>query len=201
MMNICRLVCLHPFSALLRHEVSMFPPIQSVANQSGDARSCVSRVRNAFIISISLRAFHCHRVARGYVSLASQNSRTNARDGYTDMKTLPRGIAGNEYLCNKDSKKSLHFLLSKEKTKTVPSSTSHRLVMHLHTLRTVIKPTPADIPHRTVMPVPPSRTTEKHFPHHKKAFPTPQESPYRDTEKALPKPGRHRLATQKHTFL
>ena len=140
-------------------------------------------------------------VARFYVSLASQNSRTNARDGYTDMKKLLRGIPGNEYLCNKDSKKSLHFLLSKEKTKTVPSSTSHRLVMHLHTLRTVIKPTPPDIPHRTVMPVPPSRTTEKHFPYHKKAFPTPQESPYRNTEKALPKPGRHRLATQKHTFL
>ena len=41
---------------------------------------------NAFILTISLRAFHCHRVACGYVSLASQNSRTNARDGYTDMK-------------------------------------------------------------------------------------------------------------------
>lgn len=43
MMNICRLVCLHPFSALPRHEVSMFPPIQSVANQSGDAKYCVSQ--------------------------------------------------------------------------------------------------------------------------------------------------------------
>ena len=159
MMNICRLVCLPPFSALPRREVSMFPPIQSVANQSGDAKYCVSRGENAFILSISLHAFHCHRVARGYVSLASQNSRTNARDGYTDMKTLPRGIAGNEYLCNKDSKKSLHFLLSKEKTKTVPSSTSHRLVMHLHTLRTVIKTTPEDILHKTGSPQPSSRTT------------------------------------------
>ena len=108
---------------------------------------------------------------------------------------------GNEYLCNKDSKKSLHFFLSKQKTKTVPSSPSHRQIMHLHTLRTAIKPTPADIPHITVMPVPPSRTTEKHFPHHKKALFTPQESPYCDTEKALPQHGRYRLATQKHTFL
>ena len=73
--------------------------------------------------------------------------------------------------------------------------------MHLHTLRTAIKPTPADIPHITVMPVPPSRTTEKHFPHHKKALFTPQESPYRDTEKALPQHGRYHFATQKHTFL
>ncbi len=45
MMKICRLVCLPPFSALPRHEVSMFPPIQSVANQSGDAKSCVSQAR------------------------------------------------------------------------------------------------------------------------------------------------------------
>ena len=111
------------------------------------------------------------------------------------------GCCGNEYLCNKESKKSLHFFLSKERIKTVPSCPSHRQVLLLPTLRTAIKPTPADISHRTVTPVPPSRTTEKHFPYHKKAFPTPQESPYRDTEKALPKPGRHRLATQKHTFL
>ena len=124
------------------------------------------------------KRIHPHRIiahvsmpwaARDYVSLASQNSRTNARDGYTDVKKEPRGIAGNEYLCNKDSKKSLHFFLSKQKTKTVPSSPSHRQIMHLHTLRTAIKPTPADIPHITVMPVPPSRTTEKPFSHHRKA--------------------------------
>ena len=113
----------------------------------------------------------------------------------------PRGIAGNEYLCNKESKKSLHFFLSKQKTKTVPSSPSHRQVMLLHTFRTAIKPTPAVIPHNIGSPRPSSRTTEKHVPHRKKAFPTPQESPYRDTEKALPQPGKHCLATQKHTFL
>ena len=118
-----------------------------------------------------------------------------------NLPQKPRGIAGNEYLCNKDSKKSLHFLLSKEKTKTVPSKHSHPLHQLLPTLRTAIKPTPADISHRTVTPVPPSRTTEKHVPHHRKAFPTPQESPYRDTEKALPQPGRHLLAAQQHTFL
>ena len=88
----------------------------------------------------------------------------------------PRGIAGNEYLCNKDSKKSLHFLLSKEKTKTVPSSPSHRQVMLLHTFRTAIKPTPAVIPHNIGSPRhPPApqkstfRTIKKPFPHHKKA--------------------------------
>ena len=140
-------------------------------------------------------------VARFYVSLASQNSRTNARDGYTDMKTLPRGIAGNEYLCNKDSKKSLHFLLSKERIKTVPSKHSHPLHQLLPTLRTAIKPIPADILHNIGSPRPSSHITGKHVPHRKKAFSTPQESPYRDTEKALPQPGKHCLATQKHTFL
>ena len=60
MNDLYQMVCLHPFSALPRHEVSMFPPIQSVANQSGDAKSCVSRGENAFIITISLHAFHCH---------------------------------------------------------------------------------------------------------------------------------------------
>ena len=174
---------------------------QAISSPEFGAPPCVSRGENAFILTISLRAFHCHRVARGYVSLASQNSRTNARDGYTDMKTLPRGIAGNEYLCNKDSKKLLHFFLSKEKTKNVPSCPSQRLVMHLHTLRTVIKPTSADIPHNIGSPRPSSHITEKHVPHHKKAFSIPQESPYRDTEKALPQPGKHCLATQKHTSL
>jgi len=113
----------------------------------------------------------------------------------------PRGIAGNEYLCNKDSKKSLHFLLSKERIKTVPGSPSHRQVMLLHTFRTAIKPTPAVIPHNIGSPRSSSSTTEKHVPHRKKAFPTQQESPYRDTEKALPQPGKHCLTTQKHTFL
>ena len=140
-------------------------------------------------------------VARFYVSLASKNSRTNARDGYTDMKTLPRGIAGNEYLCNKDSKKSLHFFLSKERIKTVPGKHLYHPHLLLHTLRIAIKTTPADIPHNIGSPRPSSRTTEKHVPHRKKAFPTPQESPYCDTEKALPQPGKHCLATQKHTLL
>ena len=99
--------------------------------------------------------------ARDYVSLASQNSRTNARDGYTDVKKEPRGIAGNEYLCNKDSKKSLHFLLSKERIKTVLSKHLYHPHLLLHTLRIAIKSTPADIPHRTVTPLPPSRTTGK----------------------------------------
>lgn len=54
MMNICRLVCLPPFSALPRHEVSTFPPIQSVANQSGDAKSCVSQAKNAYILMMLL---------------------------------------------------------------------------------------------------------------------------------------------------
>ena len=139
--------------------------------------------------------------ARCYVSLASQNSRKNARDGYTDVKKEPRGIAGNEYLCNKDSKKSLHFLLSKEKTKTVPNKHSHPLHQLLPTLCTAIKPTPVDIPHNIGSPRPSSRTTGKHVPHSRKAFPTPQESPYRNTEKALPQPGKHCLATQKHTLL
>ena len=134
--------------------------------------------------------------ARDHVSLASQNSRTNARDRYTDVKKEPRGIAGNEYLCNKDSKKSLHFLLSKERIKTVLSKHLYHPHLLLHTLRIAIKPTPADIPHRTVTPLPPSRTTEKHVPHRKKALSTPQESPYRDTEKALPQPGKHHLATR-----
>ena len=156
------------------------------------------------------KRIHPHRIiahvsmpwaARDYVSLASQNSRTNARDGYTDVKKEPRGIAGNEYLCNKDSKKSLHFLLSKERIKTVLSKHLYHPHLLLHTLRIAIKSTPADIPHRTVTPLPPSRTTEKHVPHHKSAFPAPQESPYRDNEKALPQPGKHCLATQKHTLL
>ena len=50
MMNICRLVCLPPFSALPRHEVSTFPAIQSVANQSGDAKSCVSQANTELIL-------------------------------------------------------------------------------------------------------------------------------------------------------
>ena len=139
--------------------------------------------------------------ARDHVSLASQNSRTNARDGYTDVKKEPRGIAGNEYLCNKDSKKSLHFLLSKERIKTVPGKHLYHPHLLLHTFRTAIKTTPADIPHNIGSPRPSSRTTGKHVPHRKKAFSTSQESPYRDTEKALPQPGKHCLATQKHTFL
>ena len=149
-----------------------------------------------FIARISMPS-----AARCYVSLASQNSRKNARDGYTDVKKEPRGIAGNEYLCNKDSKNSLHFLLSKERTKTVPRK--HLYLPHqlLNILRTTIKPTPADIHHNIGSPRPPSRTTEKHVPHRKKAFPTPQKSPYRDTEKAFPQPGRHRLAAQQYTFL
>ena len=156
------------------------------------------------------KRIHPHRIiahvsmpwaARDYVSLASQNSRTNARDGYTDVKKEPRGIAGNEYLCNKDSKKSLHFLLSKERIKTVPSKHLYHPHQLLNILRTTIKPTPADIHHNIGSPRPPSRTTEKHVPHHKSAFPAPQESPYRDTEKALPQPGKHRPATQQYTFL
>ena len=113
----------------------------------------------------------------------------------------PRGIAWNEYLCNKESKKSLHFLLSKERIKTVPSKHSHTLHQLLPTLRTAIKPIPADIHHNIGSLRPSSHITGKHVPHRKKAFSTPQESPYRDTEKALPQPGKHCLATQKHTFL
>ena len=134
--------------------------------------------------------------ARDHVSLASQNSRTSARDGYTDVKKEPRGIAGNEYLCNKDSKKSLQFFIPKEKTKTVLRKHSYHPHLLLHTLRIAIKPTPADIPHNIGSPRPSSRTTGKHVPHRKKAFSTSQESPYRDTEKALPQPGKHHLATR-----
>jgi len=118
-----------------------------------------------------------------------------------NLPQKPRGIAGNEYLCNKESKKSLHFFLSKQKTKTVPNKHSHPLHQLLPTLRTAINPIPADILHNIGSPRPSSHITEKHVPHRKKAFPTPQESPYCDTEKALPQPGKLCLATQKHTFL
>ena len=111
----------------------------------------------------SSSAYHCtHSIAMGcsfYVSLASKHSRTNAWDGYTDMKTLPRGIAGNEYLCNKDSKKSLHFLLSKERIKTVPGKHSYHPHQLLNTLCTAIKHTPEDIPHNIGSPQPSSSTT------------------------------------------
>ena len=111
----------------------------------------------------------------------------------------PRGITGNEYLCNKESKKSLHFFLSKERIKTVPSKHSHPLHQLLPTFRTAIKPTPAVIPHNIGSPRPSSHITGKHVPHRKKAFSTPQESPYCDTEKALPQPNKHHLAAQIRT--
>ncbi|MDN0021662.1 hypothetical protein [Leyella lascolaii] len=107
----------------------------------------------------------------------------------------------NEYLCNKDSKKSLQFFIPKEKTKTVLRKHSYHPHQLLNTLRTVIKTTPEVIPHNIGSPRPSSRTTEKHVPHHKSAFPAPQESPYRDTEKALPQPGKHHSATQCNTSL
>ena len=100
-----------------------------------------------------------------------------------------------------DSKKSLQFFIPKEKTKTVLRKHLYHPHQLLNTLRTVIKTTPEDILHKTGSPRPSSRTTGKHVPHRKKAFPTQQESPYRDTEKALPQPGKHCLATQKHTLL
>ena len=71
MMNICRLVCLPPFSALPRHEVSMFPPIQSVANQSGDAKYCVSQARmsNKLRWSIPVIAEFFARETQDFASL------------------------------------------------------------------------------------------------------------------------------------
>ena len=130
--------------------------------------------------------------------------KTSGRARGTDIRMWKHSSAAlpeNEYLCNKDSKKSLHFFLSKERIKTVPGKHLYHPHLLLHTLRIAIKTTPADIPHNIGSPRPSSRTTGKHVPHRKKAFPTQQESPYRDTEKALPQPGKHCLATQKHTLL
>jgi hypothetical protein len=93
------------------------------------------------------------------VSLASQNIRTYVRDGYTDTKNSSAALPENEYLCNKDSKKSLHFFLSKERIKTVPGKHLYHPHLLLHTLRIAIKTTPADIPHKTGSPQPSSRTT------------------------------------------
>jgi len=73
------------------------------------------------------------------VSLASQNIRTYVRDGYTDTKNSSAALPENEYLCNKDSKKSLQFFIPKEKTKTVPGKHLYHPHLLLHTFRTAIK--------------------------------------------------------------
>ena len=119
------------------------------------------------------------------MSLASQNIRTYVRDGYTDTKNSSAALPENEYLCNKDSKKSLQFFIPKEKTKTVPGKHLYHPHLLLHTLRIAIKPL------RRIF-----LTISARHDHP----PAPQESTFRTVEKPFPHHWKARIATPKRLF-
>ena len=70
------------FASLLADAIVMPIPKPS-ASLSGDAKSCVSRGRNAFILTILLHTFHCHRLL---VTMFLWHHKTVGRTRGTDIR-------------------------------------------------------------------------------------------------------------------